>query len=1035
MLVRERGIDVLLSMQQDGTALRADSPLQGSGVQRLIVPAATLDRQIMVTAKESDAPEGSVHVRIISLPAATRTGGCAASQRLLAAADAAQASGWAIGNKVQGAPDGLASAFRLTSIEGYRKVLGNPRTAQSLQAALMLSIANSYYRGIGDWEAAESWSRRAARRHAALADAYGRAQSQLLRGMALIEVDPHRFPGSLEKAAELLRQSASDHAERGERREQAHALNNLGIARYFSGDYSGASTAYETAAQSFHALGERQREWQVRDNMGLIDYELGRLGQAARTYEQLLAQPGLQDRAGLFLNVLVNGALVRLEQGEADTALRLYQQALTTARDIQDSAYEATSLQGIGNAYEALGDPEMALTHYERALNLRSRETGTRYRIETLWSMGDLERRTGRPGRALQLDQEALDLADTDLDRARLRLKIAADHHALGHTGKALAELDTLAAHRMPGDGLTQARAQLLRGRVHMAAGEWQQGEFEIRTALEAFGDYAATEQFQARIALAAIARGRRDPAAAMREVDAAIALAERLRLQTANPGLRASLQETLRPAFDLKIELLSDARMAAPTPAQQRQLAWGALAVAESARARALQEYAELASRESAGNTTLLHNRRALYLQLSHLQSRFDSASEDLPANDPVLAVVRQDLAELRRRIDQIEADLAVNSHAAGAWPLVPALQGGGPALPAGITAIQYWLGASRSHAWVLSGGELEMLDLGATAPIIEAARNAQAALHDLHGDGMTGRLAAMRVLSERIWTPLAARVPPEATLVFVPDMALHYIPFAALSTADSPQRFIVEHHDVAIAPSLGLLLQAAPRPAHPSRNMLIVADPEYHGIAARLPGTAREADAVARLAGAQTVDRLQGAEATRDRFLAAPLGDYRFIHIATHALADARIPQLSALQLAVTEPAANSGEGRVFAADLLEVKLNAELVVLSACDTALGKVVSGEGVIGLRYVLLARGAQAVVSSLWKVGDRHTQELMTDFYQNLLGGRTATAAAMGNVMRAMMLRRGRDPAVWAGFELSVRNLAPLGQRHVPERV
>lgn len=1037
VLVRERGIDVLLSMQQAETVSRADSPLQGFGVQRVIVPAAAAPQQIAILAKEPDAPQGSVQVRTIALPATTANTRCAGLQRLLAAADAAQADGWAIGANAPNAPAGEASSFHQASIAGYLDVLNHPQGAPSLQSTLMLSIANSYYRGLGDWEAAESWSRRAVLRHAALGDAHGIAQSRLMQGMALIEVDPGKFPGSLEKAARLLRQSADSHAQRGERREQAQALNNLGIARYFSGDYAGASAAYEAAAGDFRALGERRREWQVRDNLGLIDYELGRLGQAAQTYEQLLAEPALRNHPALFLNVLVNGALVQLEQGEAGAALRLYEQALAMARDTQDPVYEAACLQGIASAYEALGDADMALAHYENALRLRTREAGARYRMETLWSMGDLERRTGKPARALQLDREALELADTDLDQARLRLRIAADLHALGQPDKAMAELDALAARRMPGDELTHARAQLLRGRIHVYAGEWDEGDREIRAALEAFGDYAATEQFQARMALAAIARRRQDTVAAMREVDGAIALAERLRLQTTNPGLRASVHETLRPAFDVKIELLAEARNAATTLEQQRQLAWDALAVAEGARARALHEYANMATPESSGVASLLRDRRALYVQVSHAQARFDSASDEFPTDDPVLAVIRQDLAELRRKIDQIEADLAAGGAVANAWPAASMLEDGAASLPSGITAIQYWLGASRSYAWVLSGSELEMVDLGATTPIVDAARAAQAALRDVQGVSAAGRLSAMSVLSERIWTPLAARAQKGETLVFVPDMVLHYIPFAALAATDAPQRFIVEQHDVATAPSLGLLLRAANRPAHASRRMLIIADPDYRGTAQRLPGTAREAEAIARLAAAQAIDRLQGAEATRDRFLAAPLGDYRFIHIATHALADARIPQLSALRLATSGTAGSDGDGdgRVFAADLLEVKFNAELVVLSACDTALGRDVSGEGVIGLRYVMLARGAQAVVSSLWKVGDRHAQELMTGFYQGLFGNGDATAVALGKTMRAMMARHGRDPAVWAGFDLSVRDPAPLGQRRAPQRL
>src|SRR5690606_22718549 len=196
--------------------------------------------------------------------------------------------------------------------------------------------------------------------------------------------------------------------------------------------------------------------------------------------------------------------------------------------------------------------------------------------------------------------------------------------------------------------------------------------------------------------------------------------------------------------------------------------------------------------------------------------------------------------------------------------------------------------------------------------------SRNADASL----------RLQALQHLSGLIWQPLAALVPARATVVFMPDMTLHYIPFAAL--IDGPSgRFLVQDRDVATAASLRQLLEAVPMPQRHGQRMLIVADPRYASGLAPLPATAREADAIARIAAALHVDRLQGPQATRARFLGAPLGDYQFIHVATHALANARIPQLSALQLAAS--GAGEGDDQVYAADLLSVKLNAQLVVLS--------------------------------------------------------------------------------------------------------
>ena len=112
------------------------------------------------------------------------------------------------------------------------------------------------------------------------------------------------------------------------------------------------------------------------------------------------------------------------------------------------------------------------------------------------------------------------------------------------------------------------------------------------------------------------------------------------------------------------------------------------------------------------------------------------------------------------------------------------------------------------------------------------------------------------------------------------------------------------------------------------------------------------------------------------------------------------------------------------MLAADFLNTQLNAEAVVLNACDTALGKNVGGEGLIGLRYVVLARGAKSVLASLWQVPDQAAAEMMTRFYSSLLQGRSSVIASASGAMRGMLAMRLRDPALWAAFAVAVGPLS-----------
>jgi CHAT domain-containing protein len=237
-------------------------------------------------------------------------------------------------------------------------------------------------------------------------------------------------------------------------------------------------------------------------------------------------------------------------------------------------------------------------------------------------------------------------------------------------------------------------------------------------------------------------------------------------------------------------------------------------------------------------------------------------------------------------------------------------------------------------------------------------------------------------------------------------------------------------------------------------ARGLLLVADPVYqpddprlaaigHAVAPaqtagqgvmdsgrrdyrRLPFTAEEAARIAALFPAAEVDRLTGLEATRERLLALDWSGYRFIHFATHGVIDAQVPQLSALVLGSYDAQGHVVDNAVRVADLSLQTLTADVAVFSACDTALGQEVLSEGLVGIGSTTLARGARAVVASLWPVSDEIGARLMTEFYQHLLRDSMSPTAALGAAMRSVVSRDATaDPALWAAFQISVVALGP----------
>jgi len=556
---------------------------------------------------------------------------------------------------------------------------------------------------------------------------------------------------------------------------------------------------------------------------------------------------------------------------------------------------------------------------------------------------------------------------------------------------------------------------------------------------------------------LAELLRRRGSVDDAFAAVDQALTLAEEVRLQSANPELRSTLMQPLRPAFDLKISMLAERyRAAADDPKAQERYAVRALETAELARARALADYQTLDVTAPGLDPTLLAQRQALYRELAARRFRLEARLDRTGTADSEIQAIRSEIATLRQQLDQIDARIG----AASQGPRGRRVARQKPAslrfnsVPAGMAVVEYWLGNQGSFAWVVTRDGVKMHALEASAADINAEAGAMhTALRSFGSVSKARRLDEGERLYKLVVAPIQADIEGFRRLIFALDGALHYVPFATLRYADLGQSvFLVQRYDIAVTPSIQMFLQPA-APAPPAaRQMLLVDDPVYDRLDSRvskvvpdlqssepalalvrgatpgtnlprLPGAAREAAAIAALMNAGSVDRLDGFAANRDRFLTSGLERYRLIHVATHARTDSEIPQASALILSTVDAAGKEVDGRVLAADFVGVRLRADTVVLSACDTALGKRVAGEGLIGLQYVVLARGARSVVSSLWPAIDRATADVMVKFYSVLLHQHTSVISAWSAASRAALEGPYGDPGIWGAFMLTLSHV------------
>jgi len=367
----------------------------------------------------------------------------------------------------------------------------------------------------------------------------------------------------------------------------------------------------------------------------------------------------------------------------------------------------------------------------------------------------------------------------------------------------------------------------------------------------------------------------------------------------------------------------------------------------------------------------------------------------------------------------------------------------------------------ARRVHSVLSRQGEQSRGDL-------QTASRTQ--LNAAEGDYQT----AARKLSEMVFGPVEGLLGGKR-LVIVSDGALQYVPFAALPYPDRRSRSLPEfsntlpaplilQHEIVSLPSASVLAvlrqQQAQRGSTTNLSVAVLADPVFDStdvrvthdphlqraasratisaderivrsaaeVGLRSPGEAmlprlafsrREAHAIMALAEPGEGFEALDFQASRETALSPELAKYRVVHFATHGLLDNRHPELSGLVLSMVDRHGKPQNGFLDLQDIYNLRLSADLVVLSACETALGKEIGGEGLEGLTRGFMYAGAPRVIASLWKVDDVATAELMARFYREMLKKKETPAAALRDAQLSMQKQgRWKNPYFWAAFTL-----------------
>jgi CHAT domain-containing protein/tetratricopeptide (TPR) repeat protein len=890
----------------------------------------------------------------------------------------------------------------------------------------------------------------------------------------------HNEFGDKQKALDLFNQALPLRRAIGDRPGEVTTLNYMGTAYQLMGDYQKAMDSFNQALLIARELGDRGQEANLLNNICVIQNNLGEYKKAMEFCSQALSiRHDLKFSLGeaTTLNNLSN-AYSNL--GDYQKALDSYTQAHAIYKVVGNPQGQAVALNNIGFIYATLGEYEKAIGFYNQGLEI-FRAAGDQYReANILNNVAANYANMGEFRKALEINQQVLPLrrAVNDRDGEAVTFNnIANCYSNLGDRQKALDYYhQSLALHRALGNPRQLATALKNIGTLYRDLGEHQKALDYLNEGLQmarAIGDRNNEAGILAH--LARLERDRGNLAAARSRIEEALAAVESLRINVKSYRLRAAFFASVRKHHEFNIDLLM--RLHKQHPSEGFDAA--ALQASEKGRARSLLESLNEAGGEirQGVDPPLLERERMLRQSISDKadgQMRLLSGKH----TEDQAAAAAKEIEALTTDYEQVQAQIRQTSprYAALTRPApltLKAIQN--DVLDDETLLLEYALGEEKSFLWAVTPASIQSFELPKRAEIEEAARRVYEMLTARNqmlanetpeqrrkrieqSDAEYPKTSA--ALSRMLLGPVAAELKSKR-LIIVGEGLLQYTAFAALPTPDPRPGVVasplIADHEVISLPSasvLAVLRQEAAGRGTPDKTVAVFADPVFdrNDPRIRLPGKDRattvgevapagdvnrsatesglrdfvrlrfsrqEADQIARLASEGK--RLEAVDFAANRATAtsSELRHYAILHFATHGLINNQHPELSGVVLSLVDEQGHPQNGFLRLYDIYNLKLQANLVVLSACQTALGKEIKGEGLVGLTRGFMYAGAPRVVASLWQIDDRATAEFMGRFYEAMLRQGLKPAAALRAAQVSMWKgKRWQSPHYWAAFTL-----------------
>lgn len=806
--------------------------------------------------------------------------------------------------------------------------------------------------------------------------------------------------------------------------------NNLGTCFSRRGDYSGALPYFQQSVASLQKIGEELKSAVAIDNIGGCYRLLGDFSKAIETTHQaLIIRKKYKD--DLMIGKSFDGlGNIYVEQGNYAEALEALQKGFELRTKAGFPFDAAESLNNIAAAYEAQGEYAQATSHLRRALTIAETLKNDDLAAEVEGHLGEAYLHEGNAAQAFTILQRALENARGADDP----VLVAFAQYVLGKLYLKQGRFDSARTALQQAHDFYQSKSRIVDvgdTLVELAEVERRAGHLpeslKLATSAREIGERAGSPELEWR-SLTLLGHlnsslGHRDQAAKSFENAIGIIEAERERVAGGEENRARFFAERVTPYQE---------RIALAISSGNKD---DALYYAERSKARVLLDV--IGADRVPITTAMSDDERAreakLRVALASLNSQVLIAGQTTPPDEKRLAALKHQRDDTRLQYEDFEStlysahpELAVGR---GTVPVLRAAEAKAMLHSRSTAIVEYAVVRNRTWAFVITGGGIHLFELPSSNSLVsrqvERFRQ-QLARRDLNISD------AARQMYQQVFGPAGELLKDKTELVIIPDGSLWDLPFQALQSA--PDRYLIEDSAISYAPSLTALREMTRPRAHGHSQPALIAfgNPTISPTVARrrkltlmgetlspLPEAEIQAKAVAQIYSPNSRVYV-GKDAREDRWRTeAPA--YRIVHLATHGVLDDRSPLYSYLVLSPSDDPKNPENGLLEAWEIMRTPLNADLVVLSACETARGRVSAGEAMIGLTWAFFVAGSPATLVTQWKVESASSTSLMTEFHRRWKGGHTGLSKTRALQLAALqMLHTSKysHPFYWAGYIL-----------------